>query len=87
MSATANTVVRARINEQTRDQAASVLADMGLTVSDLVRIVLTKVAKERALPFELTPNKLTADTLRNSECGKGVHQAKDADDLFGQLGI
>ena len=41
------------------DRAAAVLADMGLTVSDLVRIVLTKVAKEKALPFEMrVPNKL-----------------------------
>ena len=87
MTTTANTVVRARINEQTRDQAALVLADMGLTVSDLMRIVLTKVAVDRALPFELTPNKLTADTLRSSERGEDVHQAKDEDDLFGQLGI
>ncbi len=87
MTATANAVVRARINEETRDQAALVLADMGLTVSDLMRIVLTKVARERALPFELTPNKLTADTLRSSERGEDVHPARDAEDLFGQLGI
>lgn len=32
---------------------------MGLTVSDLVRITLTKVAKEKALPFDMhVPNKL-----------------------------
>jgi len=85
---TANAVVRARIDEALKIEATAVLADMGLTVSDAMRIFLTKVAKEKALPFEMqTPNALTAETLRKSERGEEVHQAKDADDLFRQLGI
>ncbi|MFA7496914.1 MAG: type II toxin-antitoxin system RelB/DinJ family antitoxin [Acidithiobacillus sp.] len=64
------------------------LADMGLTVSDVVRIALTKIAKEKALPFEMrVPNSLTAETLAKSERGEEVHHAQDANDLFGQLGI
>jgi DNA-damage-inducible protein J len=86
MAATA--FVRARIDETLKDEAAAVLADMGLTVSDLVRIVLTRVAKDKALPFEMRiPNKLTAKTLVKSENGVDVHFAKDANDLYGQLGI
>jgi DNA-damage-inducible protein J len=86
MAATA--FVRARIDEALKIEAAAVLADMGLTVSDVVRIVLTKVAKDKALPFEMrVPNKLTVDTLTKSERGEDVYHAKDADDLFGQLGI
>jgi DNA-damage-inducible protein J len=82
-----NPFVRARINEAVKQQATAVLADMGLTVSDAVRILLTKVAKEKALPFDLTPNALTAKTLRKSERGKDVHYAKDAEALFTDLGI
>jgi len=86
MAATA--FVRARIDEALKEEAAAVLADMGLTVSDVVRIVLTKVAKDRALPFEMrVPNKLTTETLTKSERGEDVHHAKDANDLFGQLSI
>ena len=86
MAATA--FVRARIDETLKVEAAAVLADLGLTVSDLVRIVLTRVAKDKALPFEMrVPNKLTAKTLTQSEQGVDVHLAKDADDLYGQLGI
>lgn len=86
MAATA--FVRARIDENLKQEAAAVLADMGLTISDLMRIVLTKVAKEKALPFKMrVPNKLTAATLAKSERGEDVRQAKDADDLFEQLGI
>ena len=86
MAATA--FVRARIDETLKEEAAAVLADMGLTVSDVVRIVLTRVAKDKALPFEMrVPNKITVETLAKSERGEDVHHAKDANDLFGQLGI
>ena len=61
---------------------------MGLTVSDVVRIALTKIAKEKALPFDMrVPNALTAETLAKSDQGEDVYHAKDAKDLFGQLGI
>ncbi len=83
-----NAFVRARIDEKLKDEATAVLAEMGLTVSDVVRIVLTKVAKEKALPFEMRiPNKVTAATLQKSERGEDIHHAKDANDLFDQLGI
>jgi len=82
------TLVRARIDQALKDEAASVLAEMGLTVSDVVRIALTKIAKEKALPFDMrVPNKLTAETLAKSERGEDLHHAKDADDMFKQLGI
>jgi DNA-damage-inducible protein J len=85
---TATAFVRARIDETLKTEAAIVLAELGLTVSDVVRIVLTKVAKDKALPFEMrVPNKLTVQTLEKSERGVDVHQAKSADDLFDQLGI
>lgn len=84
----ANAFVRARVDEALKNEAATVLAEMGLTVSDLVRITLTKVAREKALPFDMRiPNKLTAKTIADSEKGLDVHKAKDADDLFNQLGI
>ncbi|MBQ5459587.1 MAG: type II toxin-antitoxin system RelB/DinJ family antitoxin [Rhodocyclaceae bacterium] len=86
MAATA--FVRARVDETLKNEAAAVLAGMGLTVSDVVRIALTKIATEKALPFELrVPNKLTAETLAKSERGEDVYHAKDAADLFKQLGI
>ena len=84
----ATAFVRARIDETLKNEASAVLADMGLTVSDVVRMALTKIAKEKALPFELhVPSKLTEETLAKSERGEDIHHAKDADDLFEQLGI
>ena len=84
----ATAFVRARIDEILKEEAAIVLSKVGLTLSDVIRIVLTKVAKEKALPFEMrVPNKLTVKTLLKSDNGKDVHKAKDESDLFKQLGI
>jgi DNA-damage-inducible protein J len=84
---TENAVVRSRISAEVKEQATAVLENLGLSVSDLMRITLTRVAKDGAIPFDLNPNKLTRETLRKSARGEGVHRAKDADDLFDQLGI
>lgn len=85
---TATAFVRARVNEELKNEATKVLVGMGLTVSDVVRIALTKIAKEKKLPFTMSvTNKLTAETLSKSVHGKDVFHAKNADDLFKHLGI
>jgi DNA-damage-inducible protein J len=83
-----DTVVRARIDAQTKEEATRALEAMGLSISDYIRMALVRVARDKAVPFPVkVPNALTAETLRKSERGEEVHSAKDADDLFGQLGI
>jgi DNA-damage-inducible protein J len=82
-----NAVVRSRISVDVKDKATAVLEEMGLTVSDVMRIVLTRVAREKALPFDLKPNKLTQETMHKTAQGVEVHQAKDAADLYHKLGI
>ena len=85
VSMAANAVVRSRISVDVKEKATAVLEEMGLTVSDVMRIVLTRVAKENALPFDLKPNRLTRETMRKTAQGAEVHQAKDAADLFNKL--
>jgi DNA-damage-inducible protein J len=59
--------VRARIDETLKDEAAEVLADFGLTISDIVRMTLTRVAKDHAVPLELKmPNEKTRAAMRES---------------------
>ncbi|CAG0972220.1 Antitoxin DinJ [Burkholderiales bacterium] len=66
-----NTVVRARIDEHIKEEASAVLAAMGLTVSDAFRIMLTRIAREKALPFEpLVPNDTTIAAMREARTGK-----------------
>jgi DNA-damage-inducible protein J len=80
--------VRARIDEDLKDQAAAVLGEMGLTVSDLVRITLTRVAKDRAVPFELKiPTAETEAAMREARklAKAGKVRFKTAQELFDAL--
>jgi len=84
---TQNSVVRARISEDIKNQASEVLADMGLTVSDACRILLTKVAKERQFPFDLrTPNQETREAIEELKSGQGL-RSENVDELFKDLGL
>ncbi len=66
-----NTVVRARISEEIKNEATVVLEAMGLTVSDAFRIMMTRIAREHALPFEpLVPNEGTIAAMRAARQGK-----------------
>jgi len=80
-----NEMVRARVDATIKNEAAKVLANMGLTVSDACRMTLTRIARERRLPFDHEPNELTLKTLEQIERGEDLHHAKDVDDLFKQL--
>ncbi len=64
-------VVRARIDGRVKDEAARVLAEMELTVSDAIRLMLVRVAAEKALPFPVeVPNATTAAAMEEARQGK-----------------
>jgi DNA-damage-inducible protein J len=68
-----NTVVRARIDEQIKKEAEAVLASIGLTVSDAFRLLMVRVAREKALPFEpLVPNEETIAAMKAARRGELV---------------
>jgi DNA-damage-inducible protein J len=82
---TANAVVRARIDEHIKEEASVVLASMGLTVSDAFRLLLTRVASEKALPFEpLVPNQKTIEAMKEARRGK-LRSFKSIDSLMDDL--
>lgn len=81
----ANVVVRARIDEHIKEEATAVLAAMGLTVSDAFRIMLTRVAREKALPFEpLVPNATTIEAMKEARRG-GLKSFATVEDLIADL--
>jgi DNA-damage-inducible protein J len=70
---TENAVVRARIDQRIKDEAAAVLGAMGLTVSDAFRLLMVRIAKEKALPFEpLVPNAETIEAMKAVRRGELV---------------
>lgn len=65
-----NTVIRARINEEIKKEATVVLSEIGLTISDVFRMLLIRIAREKALPFEpLVPNTKTMEAIEDARRG------------------
>ena len=80
-------MVRARINEKVKNQAAAVLETMGLTVSDAFRLLLVKVASEKTLPFEIhTPNDATITAMKAGKRGD-VAKFKTVKELMADLNV
>jgi DNA-damage-inducible protein J len=62
-----DTVVRARIDQKTKERAEAVLAAIGLTLSDAVRLMMIRIAQEGAMPFNpLVPNEETIAAMKET---------------------
>ena len=61
-------MVHVRVDEHLKAQAAETLAAMGLSVSDAVRVFLTRVVAEQQLPFALkAPNAETRAAMAEAD--------------------
>ena len=82
---TANAVVRARIDERTKNEAAAVLGTMGLTLSDAFRMMVKRIAAEKELPFSpLVPNAETIAAMEEARRG-GLPRVKTVEELLAAL--
>ncbi len=80
-----NTVVRARIDAATKAEASAVLASIGLSLSDAIRLMLKRVVAEKALPFEPhIPNAETIDAIMEARRGELV-KIGSLDNMFRDL--
>ncbi|TMJ31764.1 MAG: type II toxin-antitoxin system RelB/DinJ family antitoxin, partial [Alphaproteobacteria bacterium] len=74
-----------RIDERVKKEAEAVLASIGLTVSDAFRLLMIRVAAEKALPFEpLIPNEETIQAIKAARRGELV-TAGSAENLLNSL--
>ncbi len=84
---TADTVIRARIDSDTKERATAALEAMGLSVSDAIRLLMRRIADEKRLPFDVrVPNAETQKAMSDLDNGRGQH-FEDAGTLFQDLGI
>jgi DNA-damage-inducible protein J len=83
--ALASSMVHIRVDGKVKAEAAETLAAMGLTVSDAVRLLLTRVAAEKAMPFEVrVPNRATQTAIEAGERGE-VSRATSVTDMMAAL--
>ena len=82
----ADTVVRARIDRDTKTRATEALQAMGLSVSDAIRLLLLRVADEKRLPFAVqVPNATTVKAMKELDEGKG-ERFVSVEELFEDIG-
>jgi DNA-damage-inducible protein J len=82
-----DSVVRARIDSDTKARATAALDAMGLSVSDAIRLLMLRIADEQRLPFSVqVPNAKTMKTMEELEAGQGKNFSNEQD-LFDDLGL
>lgn len=80
-----NAVVRARIDGHVKEEAEAVLASIGLTVSDAFRMMMMRIAADKALPFEpLIPNAKTVEAMKAARRGE-LEKAGAPENLMASL--
>jgi DNA-damage-inducible protein J len=90
MTATAlrDTTYQLRIDGHTKRASFAVFRDLGMTPAEAMRVFLHRVAQTKSIPFSLNvPNTETLKVLAESDAGIVLNRAKDAQDLYKQLGI
>jgi DNA-damage-inducible protein J len=75
-------IVQTTVDTTLRDQASAVLAELGMTVEDALRLLLTQVVEERDLPLSMhIPNAETIAAMREADSGAGKRYTS-LDELF-----
>jgi len=80
--------IRARVDSKLKADAEAVLAKLGLSASDAIRLFYKQVAMRKGLPFDVVlPNSATRRAIRDVEEGKGLTKYGDTQELFEKLGL
>jgi len=78
-------MIHVRVDQNLKTKASKALDAMGLSLSDAVRLLLTRIAVEQALPFEVrVPNAVTRAAMEDVRRGD-LHAASSVADLMEQL--
>ena len=65
--------IQARIDPRIKEEARSVLDELGISMSEAIVVYLKQIILQRGIPFELKlPNKATSQAVQELESGKGV---------------
>ncbi len=80
-----NSIVQASVDKRIKKEAAEVLADAGLTISDAFRLLLTRIATEKTMVFDpLIPNADTIAAMNDAREGR-VKSFDSVEELFEDL--
>jgi len=81
-------MIRARVSPELKTRAEGILAEIGLSSSDAIRMFYKQVTLRNGLPFEARiPNATTRKALRDAEAGRNMTDYASVDEMFNDLGI
>ena len=76
-------VVHARIDQATKAATEKVLAALGMTPTEAIRLFYRQIAIRKSFPLELHfPNKLTASVLTKSDKNQDIERFNSAAELY-----
>jgi len=86
-------VIKSRINLDLKTEVERVLSELGLTVSDAIRLTFKQIAARQGLPFDVKiPNAQTLSAMRDADAwaadiqsGAVLPDTQPADELFASL--
>ena len=80
--------IRARIEPDLKGKAEHIFQQLGLTTTQAITLFYKQVELKNGLPFDIViPNKLTRKTFADTDAGRDLIIADDAEDMFNKLGI
>ncbi len=85
---TKSNIIHTRIEPALKGEAEEVLHKLGITPSQAVTMLYKAIAREQSLPLKLKlPNKLTKQTLEETDKGIDIIHAKDFESFCRDTGI
>jgi DNA-damage-inducible protein J len=80
-------MIRARMEPVLKHRVETVFDAIGLSATEAITLFYRQVLLRNGLPFDVViPNDRTRRTLRDTDNGRRLVHARDADDLFDKLG-
>lgn len=78
--------VRARVRPDLKQNAETILEELGLSATTVIRMLYEQIVMRHAVPFSVsTPNAVTRDAMRDAAEGRNLTRASSADELIAQL--
>jgi DNA-damage-inducible protein J len=80
--------IKARVEPKLKAQAERILDELGLDVSDAIRVFYKQVVLRKGLPFDVAiPNAATRRAMRDVQKGRGLTEYKDTAQMREKLGL
>jgi DNA-damage-inducible protein J len=80
--------VRARIEPELKKRAEELFEELGITTTQAITLFYRQVILRKGLPFEVViPKATTLKTFEDTDAGRNLIVAKNAEDMFKKLGI